>query len=83
MVVTRLQEARPDTCYVAANPVDEVVDSSAAGDAFAAGYLAGRLSGSSETAAAELGHHLASVVAQYPGAIVPPEVMAELMSYRR
>ena len=78
-IVPNLQEARPCTFYVAANKTDEVVDTCAAGDAFAAGYLAGRLSGSSETSAAELGHHLASIVVQYPGAIIPAEAMKELM----
>ncbi|GAB3524615.1 PfkB family carbohydrate kinase [Photobacterium alginatilyticum] len=78
-VVSGLQSDYPDTVYVAANMVENVVDTCAAGDSFAAGYLAGRLSGSSETAAAELGHCLASIVIQYPGAIIPSEAMKELM----
>lgn len=78
-VVTDLQSKKPETYYVAANKVDIVVDTCAAGDSFAAGYLAGRLSGESATSSAELGHYLASIVIQYPGAIIPPEAMKDLM----
>lgn len=78
-IVTKLQTEQPETVYVAANIIDNVIDTCAAGDSFAAGYLAGRLSGVSETAAAELGHHLASIVIQYPGAIIPSDAMKELM----
>ncbi|MGF1700355.1 sugar kinase [Photobacterium makurazakiensis] len=79
-VVCGLQNNQCETFYVAANKVDKVVDTCAAGDSFAAGYLAGRLSGSTETASAELGHQLASIVIQYPGAIIPPQAMKALMS---
>ncbi|MCW8331209.1 sugar kinase [Photobacterium sp. SDRW27] len=78
-VATDLQSPETDTFYIAANQVDKVIDTCAAGDSFAAGYLAGRLSGGSAATAAELGHHLASIVIQYPGAIIPPEAMKELM----
>jgi len=78
-VVTDLQTSDTDTFYIAANQVDKMVDTCAAGDSFAAGYLAGRLSGESATAAAELGHHLASIVIQYPGAIIPSDAMKKLM----
>jgi 2-dehydro-3-deoxygluconokinase len=47
------------------------VDTTAAGDSFAAGYLYGRLSGADPTAAAELGNALAGRVVQHPGALMP------------
>lgn len=56
--------------------VPRVVDTTAAGDSFAAGYLAKRLMGESALAAAEWGNRLAATVIQHPGAIVPAEVMA-------
>ncbi|MDX1300974.1 MAG: sugar kinase [Photobacterium sp.] len=78
-VVTDLQSDHPERHFVAANKVDPVVDTSAAGDSFAAGYLASRLNGESAASSAELGHHLASIVIQYTGAIIPPEAMKEIM----
>ena len=55
-----------------ANPV---VDTTAAGDSFAAAYLAARLGGADPVAAARAGHHLAGVVVCYPGAIIPRSAM--------
>jgi 2-dehydro-3-deoxygluconokinase len=55
-------------------PVPEVVipvDPTAAGDAFNAGYLAARLSGSAPADAAKAGHALARQVIGHRGAIVP------------
>ena len=52
-----------------------VVDTTAAGDSFAAAYLAARHRGASPREAAEAGHRLAGVVVGYPGAIIPREVM--------
>ena len=49
-----------------------VVDTTAAGDSFAAAYLAARLDGADPVAAARAGHDLAGVVVCYPGAIIPP-----------
>lgn len=65
--------------YVSANRVSNVVDTCAAGDSFAAGYLAARLTGESATDAAELGHQLASIVIQYSGAIIPVSAMSQLI----
>src|SRR4051812_43320295 len=57
---------------VRAEPVTRpVVDTTAAGDSFAAAYLAARLAGADPVAAARAGHHLAGVVVCYPGAIIP------------
>ncbi|MBR1122232.1 sugar kinase [Bradyrhizobium lablabi] len=61
---------------VKAEPVARpVVDTTAAGDSFAAAYLAARLGGADPVQAARAGHHLAGVVVCYPGAIIPREAM--------
>ncbi|KAF0812078.1 2-dehydro-3-deoxygluconokinase [Andreprevotia sp. IGB-42] len=60
---------------VAATPVAKVVDTCAAGDSFAAGYLAARLAGQDMQSAAQHGHRLAGTVIQYPGAIMPADKM--------
>jgi 2-dehydro-3-deoxygluconokinase len=59
-------------------PVAAVVDSTAAGDSFNAGYLAARLLGADPQAAARLGHRLAARVIGHSGAIIPAEAMADL-----
>jgi 2-dehydro-3-deoxygluconokinase len=58
--------------------VDEVVDSTAAGDSFNAGYLAAPLLGADPPRAARLGNRLAARVIAYPGAIIPAAAMAEI-----
>lgn len=60
---------------VAAPPVPCLVDTTAAGDSFAAAYLAARLRGAAPAEAAEDGHRLAGLVVQYPGAIIPRSAM--------
>jgi 2-dehydro-3-deoxygluconokinase len=61
---------------IAAEPVTRpVVDTTAAGDSFAAAYLAARLKGAAPREAARAGHHLAGHVVCYPGAIIPREAM--------
>ncbi|WP_058910487.1 sugar kinase [Entomohabitans teleogrylli] len=54
---------------------DRVVDTTAAGDSFSAGYLAVRLLGGDAGAAARRGHLTASTVIQYRGAIIPRDAM--------
>ena len=61
---------------VKAEPVTRpVVDTTAAGDSFAAAYVAARLNGTEPAQAARAGHRLAGVVVCYPGAIIPREAM--------
>jgi 2-dehydro-3-deoxygluconokinase len=63
---------------VATERVERVVDTTAAGDAFAAGYLARRLAGASAVDAARFGNRVAARVIQHPGALIPAEHMADL-----
>lgn len=68
--------AEGTTQEVAAEPLtNPVVDTTAAGDSFAAAYVAARLNGVDPVAAARAGHHLAGVVVCYPGAIIPRSAM--------
>ena len=61
-----------------------VVDTTAAGDSFAAAYIAARLAGAEPIAAARAGHHLAGVVVCHPGAIIPRTAMpAEATNLRK
>ena len=63
---------------VAAREVD-VVDTTAAGDSFNAGYIAARMNGKPAVEAAEQGHRLAAAVIQNKGAIIPAAAMPELL----
>ena len=60
---------------VKADPVSKVVDTTAAGDSFAAAYLAARLDGIAPVEAALAGHRLAGVVIGHRGAIIPRAAM--------
>jgi len=60
---------------VRAEPVGDVVDTTAAGDSFAAAYIAARLSGAAPREAARAGHRLAGAVVRHPGAIIPRAAM--------
>jgi len=64
---------------VAAERVATVVDSTAAGDSFAAGYLCQRLAGVPTTQAAAFGNRLAARVIQHRGAIIGVAAMQDLM----
>lgn len=65
---------------VAADPVDAVVDTTAAGDSFAAGYLAVRMSGATPSAAARHGHRIAGAVVRHRGAIIPRIAMPDVQA---
>jgi 2-dehydro-3-deoxygluconokinase len=61
---------------VGAEPVTKaVVDTTAAGDSFAAAYIFARLVGAGPIEAARAGHRLASAVVCHPGAIIPRAAM--------
>jgi len=61
---------------IKAKPVEApVVDTTAAGDSFAAAYLAARLVGADPLEAARAGHRLAGIVVCHPGAIIPRAAM--------
>ncbi|WEM44943.1 sugar kinase (plasmid) [Photobacterium sp. DA100] len=63
---------------VAATRVENVVDTTAAGDSFSAGYLATRLTGGNTEQAAQNAHLLAGTVIQHQGAIIPSTAMPVL-----
>ncbi|WP_284615429.1 sugar kinase [Aquabacterium humicola] len=60
-------------------PVARVVDTTAAGDSFAAGYLSRRLLGASAVDAARFGNRVAARVIQHPGALIRREAMTDLI----
>lgn len=62
--------AAGDGELVPALSVESVVDTTAAGDAFNAGYLAARLAGAAPADAARRGHAVAAMVITHPGAII-------------
>ncbi|WP_028346643.1 sugar kinase [Bradyrhizobium murdochi] len=71
--ILRLQDALHP---VQAEPLKApVVDTTAAGDSFAAAYVAARLAGADPIEAARAGHRLAGVVVCHPGAIIPRAAM--------
>ena len=72
------------TVRVAAAVCAEVVDTTAAGDAFNAGFLAGWSMGHDMASSCRIGNALAGVVIRHPGAIVPAEAtptMSELLTH--
>jgi 2-dehydro-3-deoxygluconokinase len=67
-----------DWLEVPVEPVPRVVDTTAAGDSFGAGYLSRRLAGAAPAEAAAFGNRLAARVIQHPGAVIAAGLMADL-----
>jgi len=72
IIVSDLQ-SNAITESVSATKVENVVDTCAAGDSFAAGFIAGYLTQKTPTDSAKLGHALAGTVIQFSGAIIPQQ----------
>jgi len=66
------------TTPIAPMTVAKIVDTTAAGDSFNAGYLYGRLTERDPVTAAAIGNRLAAVKIQHPGAIIPRSAMPKL-----
>jgi 2-dehydro-3-deoxygluconokinase len=64
-----------DTCSVAPAKIDNIIDTTAAGDSFSAGYLAKRILGGSCEESGASGHKVAGTVIQHRGAIIPQDAM--------
>ena len=75
---TLLRTQRGQRLEVPVTPVTPV-DTTAAGDSFAGGYLALRLAGAGEAEAAAFGNRLAARVIQHRGALIPADAMADLL----
>jgi 2-dehydro-3-deoxygluconokinase len=66
------------TAAVPAIKVHSVIDTTGAGDAFNAGFLAARRAGQNSTQAAHAANRVAAIVIQHRGAIVPRDRTAQL-----
>lgn len=80
----------PQGCLVAAGgevvdiappAIVSPLDTTAAGDSFNSAYLAARIGGASPRDAARSGHRLAAVVIMSPGALIPRELMPDLLTH--
>ncbi|MDV7106092.1 sugar kinase [Vibrio sp. TH_r3] len=60
---------------VPANHIENVIDTTAAGDSFSAGYLAKKLLGGNIVESAKAGHLVAGTVIQHSGAVINKEFM--------
>lgn len=58
--------------------VEKVIDTTSAGDAFNAGFMAGVLAGKTAKESSQQGHQLASVVIQHKGAIISHQSMQHI-----
>ena len=76
---TLVREAGGAWQAAATERVPQVVDTTAAGDAFAAGYLSRRLAGVAALEAAHFGNRLAARVIQHCGAVIDAALMSDLL----
>jgi len=60
---------------VAPAKVENVIDTTAAGDSFSAGYLAKRIQGGTVKDSASAGHKVAGTIIQHRGAIISMDAM--------
>ncbi|MCY9855985.1 sugar kinase [Vibrio mediterranei] len=58
---------------ISTTPVEQVVDTTSAGDSFNAGFLAGYLQDKDPEQCSHQGHQLAGIVIQHKGAIIPKQ----------
>ncbi|CAN5626033.1 PfkB family carbohydrate kinase [soil metagenome] len=70
-VIVRHTGGRDEAVEVPAEVVHDAVDTTGAGDAFAAGYLASAIGGADPGTACRQGHRLAAAVLRTPGAELP------------
>jgi len=63
-----------EAVHIPASRVERVVDTTAAGDAFAGGYLSARVGGQPPAEAARVAADVAGIVVSHPGAIIPSSV---------
>jgi 2-dehydro-3-deoxygluconokinase len=68
-----------DSLWIPVPRIPAPVDTTGAGDSFNAAYLAARLGGATPKAAVESGHRLASAVVMHQGAIIPDNVMPDML----
>jgi 2-dehydro-3-deoxygluconokinase len=73
------QESSSEWHSIPTLSVNQVIDTTAAGDSFAAGYLSRRLCGNSADIAAAFGNALAARVIQHRGALIPMDAMKDLI----
>lgn len=74
-----IAQANQQIVRVETKPITNVVDTTAAGDAFNAGFLNGYLQGKPLTRCCEQGNQLAGVVIQHKGAIIPKTATEHLL----
>ena len=74
------ENGSPSVERIAAVPIKHPVDTTSAGDAFNAGFLAGYLQGKPVETCALQGNRLASVVIMHKGAVVPRQATDSIIS---
>ena len=77
---TLIRDGEGTQVSIPVTPVKMIVDTTAAGDSFGAGYLAARMRGLDCEQAAKVGNRLAAKVIQFPGAIIPLDKMPTLFA---